>query len=93
MTTFDFGTALSALRAGERVTRDNWNGRMWIALQPGYPEGIPANANSAKAYHVAEGERIVVRPYLAMRTVDGEHVPWVASQTDLLASDWRTVRE
>jgi hypothetical protein len=26
-----------------------------------------------------------------MRTVDGDFVPWVASQTDLLADDWLVV--
>lgn len=30
-------------------------------------------------------------PYIFMRTVDGAYVPWVASQTDLLADDWETV--
>ncbi len=28
------------------------------------------------------------RPYLYMRPVDGDLVPWVASQSDLLADDW-----
>lgn len=28
------------------------------------------------------------RPYLYMRTVDGDLVPWVASQSDLLGDDW-----
>jgi len=28
------------------------------------------------------------RPYLYMSTVDGDLVPWVASQTDILADDW-----
>lgn len=28
------------------------------------------------------------RPYIYMRAVNGELVPWVASQTDLLADDW-----
>lgn len=28
------------------------------------------------------------RPYIYMRTVNGELVPWVASQSDLLADDW-----
>lgn len=28
------------------------------------------------------------RAYIYMKTVDNELVPWVASQTDLLASDW-----
>jgi hypothetical protein len=87
----DFGAVLNALKAGGRAARDGWNGKgMWIALQPGYPQGVPANANSAKAFHVNEGDTIVIRPYLAMRTVDGEYVPWVASQTDILAEDWVT---
>jgi hypothetical protein len=29
------------------------------------------------------------RPYIYMSTVDGALVPWVASQTDLLAEDWQ----
>jgi hypothetical protein len=28
------------------------------------------------------------RPYLYMRPVGGDLVPWVASQSDLLAEDW-----
>lgn len=28
------------------------------------------------------------RPYIYMNPVDGMLVPWVASQTDLLAEDW-----
>lgn len=31
------------------------------------------------------------RPYLFMRPVDGDLVPWVASQSDLLAEDWQVV--
>lgn len=31
------------------------------------------------------------RPYLYMSPVDGDLVPWVASQSDLLAEDWVTV--
>lgn len=31
------------------------------------------------------------RPYLYMSPVDGELVPWVASQTDILATDWTVV--
>lgn len=27
-------------------------------------------------------------PYIYMRTVTGDLVPWLASQTDMLASDW-----
>lgn len=27
-------------------------------------------------------------PYVYMKTVDGHFVPWLCSQTDLLATDW-----
>lgn len=33
------------------------------------------------------------RPYIYMSPVGGELVPWVASQTDLLATDWYVVEE
>lgn len=28
------------------------------------------------------------KPYIYIKPVDGEFVPWVASQTDLLGEDW-----
>lgn len=30
-------------------------------------------------------------PYLYIMTVKGDLVPWLASQTDMLAEDWETV--
>jgi hypothetical protein len=30
-------------------------------------------------------------PYIYMRTAQGDLVPWLASQTDLLSDDWVTV--
>jgi hypothetical protein len=30
-------------------------------------------------------------PYLFIKTVSGDLVPWAASQTDVLAEDWYTV--
>lgn len=30
-------------------------------------------------------------PYVFINTVDGERVPWLCSQTDLLATDWDIV--
>lgn len=30
-------------------------------------------------------------PYIFISTVDGAHVPWIASQTDLLATDWQII--
>ena len=30
-------------------------------------------------------------PYIYMRTVQGDLVPWLASQTDILAEDWEII--
>ncbi len=86
---FDFSIALSRLKKNIRVTRAGWNGNgMWVTLQKGYPEGVPANKQTALAIGVAEDTLIKFRPYLLMKTVDGSFVPWLASQSDLLADDW-----
>jgi hypothetical protein len=82
----DFSSALEQIKAGERVCRRGWNGKgMFVFLVPGstfkvsrhpllgiYPEGTEIN------YH----------GHIDMRTADGTIVPWLASQTDLLADDW-----
>lgn len=88
----DFGRALAALKLGDKVCRSGWNGKnMFVVLQPGYPDGIPANANTAAAFGVTGGTVVVVRPYLAMWTADRQIVPWLASQSDLLVEDWEVV--
>ena len=85
----DFGWALIKLKEGKKVSRSGWNGKgMWLVLQKGYPEGVPCNKNSAEAYGKQEGEIIKVLPYIVMKTVDNFFVPWLASQTDVLAEDW-----
>lgn len=88
----DFGAALTALRAGSKLARSGWNGaRMFIVLQAGYPDGIAINANTARATGIAEGTVCRFRPYLMMFTAQQDFVPWVASQTDVLADDWEIV--
>lgn len=86
----NFGDALTELRHGSRVSRSGWNGKdMWVALSPGFTLG-PDRVFSLAIREAVEqtGQDGVFRPYLTMRTVDGEFVPWVASQSDLLAGDW-----
>lgn len=85
----NFGQALEALKSGKQVARVGWNGKgMFLFLQPGYPEGVGANKNTAVALGVPEGTTVKVLPYIMMRTVDGSLVPWLASQADILAEDW-----
>lgn len=37
-----------------------------------------------------EGSKMTL-PYVYMSTAQGDLVPWLCSQTDLLATDWETV--
>lgn len=90
----NIGGAVEALKNGFRVTRPSWNGHdMWLSLTPGRVVSAeqfwsPHN----RAYAEAQGDqRVLVRPYVTMKTVDGAIVPWLCSQSDLLAEDWEIV--
>lgn len=40
------------------------------------------------ALHVNSADDRMDRPFIYINPVDGMRVPWVASQTDILADDW-----
>lgn len=82
----DFGAALRALKAGKRVTRAGWNGKgMFIYYIPA--NAYPPTTEAGRALVNADGV-VPYRAYLAMKTVTGEVVPWLASQSDVLDEDW-----
>lgn len=84
----NFGEALEKLIDGKRVARRGWNGKNMYLYLVG-AGNYPASTESAKQQF---GEELVpYRPYIAMFTVDEDVVPWVASQSDLLGSDWEEV--
>ena len=88
----DFGEAIRALKAGRKVSREGWNGRgMWLIYKKGYTDGVPANKSMSEAAGIPEGTVVKILPYLMMKTATGEYVPWLASQTDVLAEDWSVV--
>ena len=76
----DFGYALVNLRKGRRLARDGWNGRgIFIELQ------------------VPDEHSKMTHPYIFIDTTGLQsdnlfaprnRVPWLASQTDMLALDW-----
>lgn len=87
--TYNFSFALAELKVGYKMCRRGWNGKgMYVVLKPGYMDGIEANEITRRVHGFEVGTRIVVRPYLEMYTADHQLVPWVASQTDILADDW-----
>lgn len=81
----DFAFSLAWLRAGARVSRAGWNGKgMWLALV-GAGEYVVLNTPREL------GAGLKLLPWIGMRTADNGFVPWLASQTDILANDWGVV--
>jgi hypothetical protein len=75
----NFGGALAALKDGRKVARKGWNAHHALGLQ--VPDDQSANT----------------LPYIYMvvgadaADLQGKRVPWIASQTDLLADDWQVL--
>lgn len=79
-----FGLAVELLKRGAEVARSGWNGKgMWLALI------------GTGDYQIEEGALYgyenSLLPWIGMKTVDNKFVPWLASQTDILADDWVVV--
>lgn len=81
----NFGHALFLLKNGKKVARKGWNGK-----------GIFIELQKPDAYSK------MTHPYIYIDTTglqtENEHtpkdrVPWIASQTDMLAEDWTQVGE
>lgn len=84
-----FGVALAHVKAGGRAARKGWNGKgMFIFLVP----GSTFKVNRAPLLGIyPEGTEINYHAHIDMKTADGQVVPWLASQTDVLAEDWVSV--
>lgn len=81
-----FGEALKALKQGHRIARVGWNGKgMWLSYLDPY-----RNDQFQLIEKNIEG---TFAPYIGMKTADNKYVPWLASQTDILAEDWITVEK
>lgn len=83
---FGIGWAVKLMRDGKRVARQGWNGKdMFLFLVP----GSTFQVNRAPLLGIyAEGTEINYHSHVDMRTADGKIVPWLCSQSDLLAEDW-----
>ena len=84
-----FGLAIEAAKKGAKITRRGWNGKGMFLYY--VPEGrYPARTDAAKSI-AAEDGKVDYGAYIAMKTAQGNVVPWLASQTDILADDWEVV--
>lgn len=86
----DFGEALKSLKNGKRVARAGWNGKgMWLGLVSGDDWQLTITFDRKPAFMESSTDLgHFILPWIGMRTVDNGFVPWLASQTDLLAEDW-----
>ena len=79
-----FGQALEALKNGKRVTRKGWNGKeMFLCFVHWKDWSVNPAETHKTSTHLAS--------WIGMRTADNMFVPWLASQTDMLAEDWGIV--
>lgn len=85
----NFSDALEALKGGEKVARTGWNGKgMFVFLVPGSVFKVD-RAPLLGIYPA--GTTVTYHAHVDMKTADGLIVPWLCSQTDLLAEDWGIV--
>lgn len=76
-----FGLAIEAMKKGFKVARVGWNGKgMWILLQR--PD--EHSKMNLPYFYIEYPEGHPAYP-------QGCRVPWLASQTDMLAEDWMIV--
>ena len=88
--TMEFEEALRLLKQGNKVARRGWNGEdMFLFLIQGY---TCITDCEPVATIMGKDTEVLYQGHIVMKTADGKIVPWVASQTDLLADDWVEVQ-
>lgn len=83
MKNLNFGEALEALKLGKHVARTGWNGKGMYLFLIGVKD-----SGDYWTYTNGKNDNYPLRPFIAMKTVNDEVVPWVASQSDILVEDW-----
>lgn len=79
----DLGKALEALKAGKKIARSGWNGKgIFLKLQE--PDEF---SKMTSPYVYIDTTGLSTDNELAPKSL----VPWICSQTDLLADDWITI--
>lgn len=86
-----FGQAIEALKVGQKVARAGWNGKgMFLYHVPA--AAYPAQRNpQGTMVGVFPDDMVPYCAYIAMKTAQNNVVPWLASQTDVLADDWSII--
>jgi hypothetical protein len=89
-----FGVALEALKAGDKITREGWNGKnMYLWLKPATTvKSEWCKDPILKDIADSNNGEIEALGTICMKTADNKVLTgWLASQTDLLAEDWKVL--
>ena len=82
-----FGDALEAMKNGERVAREGWNGKdmyIFIACEPDFVTDADISA--------FDNQDVETGDVICMKTAQNTfQLGWLASQADMLAEDWYIV--
>lgn len=84
-----FSAALTELKNGKRIARHGWNGKnMYLFLIES--ENWQFTEERPGLFFQAHNKELMMNkdPFIVMKTVNDTLVPWLASQTDILATDW-----
>lgn len=85
---YSFSEALVLLKRGFKVQRKGWNGKgMYLSVVKATEYQVD-NHNLPLNLQAADGNVQNLLPWIGMKTADNYFVPWLASQTDILAEDW-----
>lgn len=103
MKNLNFGQAIEALNEGKQVQRSGWNGKgMFIFKTEGreiikdeflkFKNGNSAAIELATKLGTHKSDFVKISDHLDMLAADGSIVVgWLASQTDVMATDWQIV--
>lgn len=87
-----YSMALRLLKAGRRVARAGWNGKgMWLKMVGARDYAVSMGTIRTEvgtAYIDAHHDALELLPWIGMKTADNKFVPWLCSQTDMIAEDW-----
>lgn len=91
-TDLNFGQVLHGLQRGVAFARQGWNGKgQFIFHVPGSAIRVEADRPLGIAMPDMVGRGVAYLPHIDIMTTRGTVVPWFASQTDVLATDWYRV--
>lgn len=76
-----FGHAVELMKSGFKMARKGWNGKgMFLLLITQDAWGFECDVDGV--------DGLVASGFICMKTTDDKLVPWLASQSDILAEDW-----